>query len=77
MKTEVEKRMMAFAVPVSVATAVETAAAQDMASASHVIRQAIVKDLRERGLLPGQLAWVGDGDKLRQRVNAQLEGNDV
>jgi hypothetical protein len=25
----------------------------------------------------GQLAEVGDGDKLKQRVNAQLEGDDV
>jgi hypothetical protein len=38
MKTEVEKKMMAFAVPVAVATAVETAAAQDITSVSDVIR---------------------------------------
>jgi hypothetical protein len=52
MKTEVEKKMMAFAVPVAVATAIEHAAADDMASVSHVIRAALVRDLRERGLWP-------------------------
>jgi hypothetical protein len=52
MKVEVQKKMMAFAVPVAVATAVEAAAAEDMSSVSHVIRAAIVRDLRERGLWP-------------------------
>jgi hypothetical protein len=35
---------------------------------------------RDRQMGPravGQLAWVGDGDKLKQRVNSQLEGDDV
>jgi hypothetical protein len=52
MKVETEKKMLAFAVPVAVATAIEHAAADDMASVSHVIRAALVKDLRERGLWP-------------------------
>jgi hypothetical protein len=52
MKTEIEKKMMAFAVPTVVATAAEVAAQQDLSSVSHVLRQALVRDLRERGLLP-------------------------
>jgi hypothetical protein len=44
--------MMAFAAPVALATAVETAAQEDMSSVSDVLRQALVRDLRERGLWP-------------------------
>jgi hypothetical protein len=35
---------------------------------------------REKQMGPravGQIAQVGDGDKLKQRVNSQLEGDDV
>jgi hypothetical protein len=54
LKTEDDRKVMAFAVPVAIATAAETAAAQDVVSVSHVIRQALMRDLRERGLLPAR-----------------------
>jgi hypothetical protein len=44
-------RRLVFAVPTSVAEATETAAHQDLASVSYIIRRALVNDLRERGLL--------------------------
>jgi hypothetical protein len=54
LKTEDDRKVMAFAVPVAIAMAAETAAAQDVVSVSHVIRQALMRDLRERGLLPAR-----------------------
>ena len=45
------KRRLIVAVPVAVAEATETAAHQDLASVSYIIRRALVNDLRERGLL--------------------------
>jgi hypothetical protein len=50
--TEDDRKIMAFAVPIAIASAAEAAAAQELSSVSHVIRQALMRDLRERGLLP-------------------------
>jgi hypothetical protein len=50
--TEDDRKIMAFAVPIAIASAAEAAAAQDITSVSHVIRRALVRDLRERGLWP-------------------------
>jgi hypothetical protein len=45
-------RIVAFAVPVELAVAAQAAAANDLCSLSYVMRRALLKDLKERGLLP-------------------------
>lgn len=45
-------RIIAFAVPVEVASATQAAATKDLCSLSYVCRRALLRDLRERGLLP-------------------------
>jgi hypothetical protein len=54
MKVELDRRMVAFAAPSALATAIEAAAAEDITTVSDVIRTAIMKDLRERGLWPAR-----------------------
>jgi hypothetical protein len=45
-------RIIAFAVPVKVATATRAVADKDLCSLSDVCRRALLKDLKERGFLP-------------------------
>jgi len=56
-KTEFDDRkIVAVAMPTAIASAAEAAAAQDITSVSHIVRQALMRDLRERGLLPERVA---------------------
>jgi hypothetical protein len=45
-------RIIAFAVPVEIATATQAAAQKDLCSLSYVCRRALLRDLKERGFLP-------------------------
>lgn len=49
---EARTRMIAFAVPVDLASAAQAGAAKDLTSVSYVCRRALQKDLKERGMLP-------------------------
>jgi hypothetical protein len=44
-------RRLVFAVPVSVAEAIEAAAEQELASVSYICRRALLNELKARGLL--------------------------
>ena len=55
-KDERGRNVVAFLLPKEMEMAIETVAAQEMCSRSQVIRQAVLKDLRERGFLANNAA---------------------
>jgi hypothetical protein len=55
MKTN-DRKIMAFAAPAELASAVQAAAAKEMCTSSYICRRALINDLRERGLFPEEEA---------------------
>jgi hypothetical protein len=49
---EAARRIIAFAVPMKVATATQALAAKEYSTLSQICRRALVRDLKERGFLP-------------------------
>jgi hypothetical protein len=69
MMTDYDKKDRSFSVrlPSVVATALDTAATSDLLSLSDVVRMAILKDLRQRGLLKSAAACSAATGRRRKR----------
>lgn len=58
-KSTIESRIVAFRCPPVLASAMQAVANADLISVSDVARQAVLKEMRVRGLIPKKEAVVG------------------